>query len=885
MKRSLQNRILSFVLAALMTCSSWPFPASSVENAANDQNSTVSSGAPVYDDTTLRITQNGAPVQEMTINDHERVEISADGVENAARYQWQVLHPENDALWVNVLDATAQTIGVSAALVGNVLRADGTAQLRCCAYMENYVYQTQPVTVTISNDLQSKTSQKMLATMSNDLVSDSVDPLSGQLAEFVTITVNYVRYDYETGTDQWQEAPQIAYDPYEATLLYGGPLGNSETQTGLTIPIPSMIGYEPYLANQASEPLFEDATYSGISVNREQGQQTTIYIAYQANITQNIELTIHYMPANVDYAVHYFFQNIYDDNYVEDVGMAEVGTGRTGSYPDSELVQKKFDGFTAMYYEPAAIAADGTTVFEVYYERNYYLMDLHCNGGYGASPVYVRYEAYISVPNPVRPGWSFQGWDMTGAWDDANYSLYVKMEDGNLVTTNVFTEAIKFEDSVKDNLPITMPCFNTSFAATWTEADTSYTVAYWIKDDQAGGNNHTFLGSRTIDARTGDSVEIQGDYAQPVVCGGLTEHAEHIDACYDCGKSVHVHHNAHELSCHSFVTSWSVLGAGDDQNVIDDANTRNSVTTPNDGDIYFIRSSWRTTEYWPKMYWDGVYYTILIDGRQAISEDEISNYTVGGQVGEPGEITVSGGTLYAYRYKAIMDCPIELCADPCPIEAHTHDDCTTICGLQVHTHTESCYFELGQYVEFNRTYTEEQKNQYHVNTVAGDGSTVLNEYYDYKTYEIRFVYARSSQGTDSIIYEVASLTNNGSLTGCQWSTVTVLPTVQKYPTGQTQSYTFLDDNNVYTYYYIYLRAKYNADIYDLWPAANMNDIDSYIWGSWASEDGSPYRVQHQNNANIMGIYPTLSAELINDDAEIIYPIQYRYRSHTTDQWA
>mgnify|MGYP003308115827 CR=1 FL=1 len=38
------------------------------------------------------------------------------------------------------------------------------------------------------------------------------------------------------------------------------------------------------------------------------------------------------------------------------------------------------------------VAADGSTVLEIYYDREYHLINFELDGGYGVEPVYARYE-------------------------------------------------------------------------------------------------------------------------------------------------------------------------------------------------------------------------------------------------------------------------------------------------------------------------------------------------------------------------------------------------------------------------------------------------------------------------------------------------------------
>ena len=148
-------------------------------------------------------------------------------------------------------------------------------------------------------------------------------------------------------------------------------------------------------------------------------------------------------------------------------------------------------------------------------------------------------------------------------------------------------------------------------------------------------------------------------------------------------------------------------------------------------------------------------------------------------------------------------------------------------------------------------------------TVMGDGSTVVNVYYEYRTYTIRFIYARQ-YGTG---YRVATSTGNGTFGNCSWSnTITSsLPTFID-PSGATERSSVEIDGT--TYYYISLKAKFGADISRIWPSGHIGNAGSYEWGSWAAAAGTGYRIKYGNaHANIVGPYPVMSADMIVDNPE------------------
>ena len=181
-----------------------------------------------------------------------------------------------------------------------------------------------------------------------------------------TVIINYV---FQGGK---QAAPS-----WTATLAEGSSLEQTVTS-------PTVVGYEP------------DPATVNVTVN---------------NITENKNYTVTYYPANVGFTVNHYLQNVADNNYTLDK------TEEVDGYTESEVggdLAKAYPGFAALLYNTKAkVAADGSTVVEIYYDRNYYMMSFNLDGGYGVEPIYARYGASVKVENPTKPGYTFNGWEPT----------------------------------------------------------------------------------------------------------------------------------------------------------------------------------------------------------------------------------------------------------------------------------------------------------------------------------------------------------------------------------------------------------------------------------------------------------------------------------------
>lgn len=497
------NRVLPFLLAVLMLASTLPLNVLSTGRGAATEgtaNSTPSPDGYIYDYDTLKITKDGKETYAMDLLSYEKITISADGVEEKATYQWQIMHNEKENVWIDIYDATEKDLPVTLALLGNLLRDDNTAKLRCRAYTEDYAYLTSPITVTVKEPAETKITLPT-QNVENPSFAVGVDEI-----EFVTVTIQYVRFDFlrDAQGDMVKEGDSYklndgteAFSSYIATLVRGNELDT-------TVTFPTLVGYEAFWEGETTPTLKK-------KFDKQQINESIVY-------------TVSYKPALVDYSVRYFFQNIYDDKYTENPSLLEEysSKGYTGSTPEDNVLRPSVPGFTALYYHPDSLAADGSTAFEVYYERNYYLMEFDCNGGYGTETLYVRYGSYIAVPNPVRTGYTFEFWDLARVEDS----------DGTVVNKKDGVE------TVDDKLPSTMPAHNSAYIAVWGVSDTIYTVVYWAEN--ADDDEYSYWGSQTFKTVSGEkrSGNKYGSYTDTLVkedVANITAVSKYFD--YDASLS------------------------------------------------------------------------------------------------------------------------------------------------------------------------------------------------------------------------------------------------------------------------------------------------------------------------------------------------------------
>ena len=188
-------------------------------------------------------------------------------------------------------------------------------------------------------------------------------------------------------------------DSYKVTYQYTGkvPTGVSELPAETT----EKYGAAVTVAADATAPGY---TFSGWSRNdfTMPAENVTITGSFTAN-------------SNTEYTVRHHFQNILDDAYDADTAMlSETLSGTTDTL--TAAAAKTVAGFTAQSFQQKNIAGDGSTVVDIYYNRNSYGVSyryLNTPAGASALPAGASYRfgAAVTVAEAATaPGYTFSGW-------------------------------------------------------------------------------------------------------------------------------------------------------------------------------------------------------------------------------------------------------------------------------------------------------------------------------------------------------------------------------------------------------------------------------------------------------------------------------------------
>ncbi len=192
-----------------------------------------------------------------------------------------------------------------------------------------------------------------------------------------------------------------------------------------------------------------------------------------------------YSGKMVNYVVKHMLQNADDNEYTENTAASQTMSGYANSI--TEAAPKVYEGFTVQPFIQKTIAANGSTVVEINYNRNLYALTVNNEGGtYGGGKVVEggmrRYGAKLGLEdNLVKTGYTFAGW---------------KDEKGNVY-----------------NSTSTMPIGALTVTAQWTpNTQASYTVVYWLqsltdkKDAKDAEKTYQYVSSYTATGTVGNAV-------------------------------------------------------------------------------------------------------------------------------------------------------------------------------------------------------------------------------------------------------------------------------------------------------------------------------------------------------------------------------------------
>ena len=586
----------------------------------------------------------------------------------------------------------------------------------------------------------------------------------------VTVTVNYV---YESNS-------AMVAQPYRAEIAKG-------TAFKKTIEVPYLFNY--------SIPV-DQAVGLGdwIELNKDSVSNKYSMNFNLSAVNEDITVTLYYVAGTAKYTVKHYYQNLEDGSqYTMDPTIVEL-TGDIDAYTEADANNKP--GFRCKGIPQNTIAADGTTVVEIYYDREYYTAVFDVNGGInGPEPIYAKYGTTFKVSDiqqPERKGYVFEDW-----FDP----------DGNSIEGDVAIEG------------------NVTYTAQWRpeKAHADYTIVLWGQN--ANDDEYSYLSSHEAWGNVGNQVTWNEDT--------LISHV-HTDGCWEltsCTQEAHTHSAACGLKCTHTHTAACYGGTKQEEPVDGKTGSANENIaqfkkltggTLKNGMVYRVKCDGATStpgydKYY--LYFDNTWYLVSssnITGDAVASSNKVNAHDHSWNI-------ISGNDKdHFWVYNSKLSC------------THTHTDACYACGKTEHKHDSNC----GKLTCTIDTTQKKMKDiqpdsklwkfkKSETVTVDANGSTVLNVYFDRTEFTLTFKYGRSSDKTETITdrwgadvkerfdaIETNAKNSSGSYnflgwkdstTGYNTNNVMVMPQTNKTLTAE---YTWGDNKYTMTYYAADLNGDY-----------------------------------------------------------------------------
>lgn len=186
-------------------------------------------------------------------------------------------------------------------------------------------------------------------------------------------------------------------------------------------------------------------------------------------VTADTVINVLYYPnTDTPYKVEHYLEAL-DGAYAMDSADALAATSDTMV----TVAAKAYPGFYSTTGSVSVlVAADGSTMVKMYYNRSTYAITFNSYGGTYVPPIVGKYGKAVAAPaDPTRMGYIFQSWDAP--------------------------------------VPASMPAGNLTLTAIWTPGTAGYTIVYW--QENANDSNYTFVMTDTGSGTTEDTIVLPAE--------------------------------------------------------------------------------------------------------------------------------------------------------------------------------------------------------------------------------------------------------------------------------------------------------------------------------------------------------------------------------------
>ena len=493
------------------------------------------------------LVMDGQTVETLTIAKGEKTYVFTElgsVIQGTPTYRWQLLIDRENNRWANIQDYVYPYAPISEALIANA-GLDGAATLRCIATQDGVSYASGELDISVDPSLPAPElplipePETEVETEESEPESQNTDSLAvpaGRMArsgsaagsgvtaqaegDAFQIVVDYIYWNDSKWAKDFHG--HAASETFTVTLLPGMAYNGVKNH-------PIIPGYKAYVRDDAasdensrSYTALENPTDPNSAETHKYVEASPIVFSQEKEAR---EVTVYYLPVEVFIEVNYHFQHLDDDEYTaEDTyflkGLADYPLNAASLFdPDDPdrvfdnlyLPASESQGFTGLYYDTEMrISANGDTVVDIYYDRNYYLIDFDLtvpdgSKGYGIMPLYVRYDTKLLLTAPTAPGYTFNSWTLMNV-----YTSTEKTEtDGSITVTKTEVEDEDIRNLYSNGSAMLTIKHNLKYKAEWDIATTTYTVIYWLEN--ADDDNFTLDSIKVVDSTPNTTISAQDD--------------------------------------------------------------------------------------------------------------------------------------------------------------------------------------------------------------------------------------------------------------------------------------------------------------------------------------------------------------------------------------
>ncbi len=331
------------------------------------------------------------------------------------------------------------------------------------------------------------------------------------------------------------------WTPITYTIAYE--LNGGKLADGVTNPENYTIETDTFTLSNPTKVGYAFAGWTGTGLT-----EAAVQVEIATGSTGNREYTATWNVSNANYTVIYYTEDLGADTFSQ-LGETEVIGSVTGTEIKLDSLKKTIEGFTFSKIEDQddnvlaadpTVAADGSTIIKLYYTRNSHTLTYYITKGENETAVLhqafenVEFGATIpTVADPVRTGYSFQGWkdidtiptmpdqdvDILALWDPNVFTISYALDGGDFAADVVVPDKHTYDTTTPipnpeklgydfagwktgdkelgKNYTVKENDFTADFTltATWTPVEQDYTVEYYFMDTK--GENYVLNESKT----------------------------------------------------------------------------------------------------------------------------------------------------------------------------------------------------------------------------------------------------------------------------------------------------------------------------------------------------------------------------------------------------